>query len=265
SAALGAAVAAWSVAAGLFVAVATAWLRAGRASRRSVVREIERTNPELRNLLVTAEEISTGALNVKPHVAERVVRDATDAARAVEIGRRLPVGRLLWFAGAAVVAWTAAFALHIRSGRVAVSPASPPAASPRLAAANGGVLHVSVAVQPPDYTGSPSVTLNDPLQVQAIQGSRLTFSATARRAQLTAEANGRHRAIGRSGAGRFEWSEVMTRSGYVAVGAEDGASRMLPIDVIPDALPAVQISAPGRDLIYAAGNPVVSFAIHATD
>ena len=40
---------------------------------------------------------------------------------------------------------------------------------------------------------------------------------------------------------------------------------MMPVVVSPDALPAVRITAPGRDLVYAGGNPRIAFDARATD
>ena len=47
--------------------------------------------------------------------------------------------------------------------------------------------------------------------------------------------------------------------------ADDGARRTIPIVVSPDALPAVRLTAPGRDLVYAGGNPRIAFDARATD
>ena len=40
---------------------------------------------------------------------------------------------------------------------------------------------------------------------------------------------------------------------------------MIPVVVSPDALPAVRLTAPGRDLVYAGGNPRIAFDARATD
>ena len=40
---------------------------------------------------------------------------------------------------------------------------------------------------------------------------------------------------------------------------------MIPVVVSPDALPAVRITAPGRDLVYGGGNPRIAFDARATD
>ena len=40
---------------------------------------------------------------------------------------------------------------------------------------------------------------------------------------------------------------------------------MIPLVVSPDALPAVRVTAPGRDLVYAGGNPRIAFEARATD
>src|SRR6185295_19181012 len=45
----------------------------------------------------------------------------------------------------------------------------------------------------------------------------------------------------------------------------DAARRLIPVVVSPDALPAVRLTAPGRDLVYAGGNPRIAFDARATD
>ena len=57
----------------------------------------------------------------------------------------------------------------------------------------------------------------------------------------------------------------MKKSGYVAIRNGAGATRTIPIASSPDALPAVRIAAPGRDLVYSGGNPRIAFAARATD
>ena len=44
-----------------------------------------------------------------------------------------------------------------------------------------------------------------------------------------------------------------------------GISRTIPIVVSPDTLPSVRITVPGRDLVYAGGNPRITFDARATD
>jgi hypothetical protein len=47
--------------------------------------------------------------------------------------------------------------------------------------------------------------------------------------------------------------------------ADDGARRVMPLVVAPDALPAVRVTAPGHDLVYGGGNPRITFETRATD
>src|SRR5262249_21259175 len=51
---------------------------------------------------------------------------------------------------------------------------------------------------------------------------------------------------------------------FIVVSAA-GVRRTIPIVVMPDRLPTVTITAPGRDLVYAGGNARISFTAHATD
>ena len=117
SAGLGVAVAAWSVPVGLAVAVIIAAVRSRGASRPTVVRRLEEANPGLRNVMVTAGEILDGSLSARPHVADRVFRDATLAmsradVRAIRRPWRLVAVPLfvaaLWVAHAALIRQNAA-------------------------------------------------------------------------------------------------------------------------------------------------------------
>src|SRR5215467_1102693 len=79
SAAIGAVVAAWSIPAGLAVAVIVAAVLSREPSRAGVIRRVEKANPALGNLVFTADEIHRSLLAAGPHVVERVFRDATSA------------------------------------------------------------------------------------------------------------------------------------------------------------------------------------------
>jgi hypothetical protein len=56
----------------------------------------------------------------------------------------------------------------------------------------------------------------------------------------------------------------LQQTGYIAIGEGD-RRRTIPVVVTPDALPAVTIPKPGRDLIYGGGNPRIAFEAAASD
>jgi hypothetical protein len=112
----------------------------------------------------------------------------------------------------------------------------------------------------------PETTAVDPAELRAIEGSTLNTSIESTAAALTVEQDGASRTLARGADGRFSDRVSLTKTGYLLVtaGATD-ARRLIPIVVTPDALPAVTLTAPGRDLRYAGGNPTIAFDARATD
>ena len=125
---------------------------------------------------------------------------------------------------------------------------------------------MSVAIQPPAYTGLEATTLVDPEQLQAIEGSVARAVDRSVRGQRHASSTmAATRSLARGADGRFADRLPVTRTGYLAVIADEARAGMIPVVVSPDALPAVRLTAPGRDLVYAGGNPRIAFDARATD
>ena len=255
-----------SLAAGALVAVAVASWRWRSTSRASIVRALERALPDARNLFVTADELARETLDAKPAVRARVFADAAASAQRLDLRLAFPAARLARVALLAAIAWGFVETVHLWSG----SP--PPAGSgvlSRTALPNGAPagprLQLSVAIHPPAYTALEATTVVDPEQLQAIEGSVLVLSIDASAAGVRVEHDGRERSLARGADGRFGDRLQVTRTGYLAVTTADGARRTIPVVVSPDALPAVRLTAPGRDLVYAGGNPRIAFDARATD
>ncbi len=100
--------------------------------------------------------------------------------------------------------------------------------------------------------------------MQAVEGSALVLSIDASASAVTVEQDGRTHTLTRGADGRFAERVRVTKTGYLAVIAET-ARRLIPVIVSPDALPVVRLTAPGRDLVYAGGNPRIAFDARATD
>ena len=126
-------------------------------------------------------------------------------------------------------------------------------------------LRLTATIQPPAYTGLAATTSIDPAQIDAVAGQHVDAGAriAGGRRHRRAERRGRlarpRRATDVS-TGRL----TLTRTGYVVVTADD-ISRTIPVVVSPDTLPSVRITVPGRDLVYAGGNPRITFDARATD
>jgi hypothetical protein len=273
----GIAAAAITPAAGALLAIAVVIWRWRVSSRSAVVRRLERAQPDARNLIVTADELAREALVARPLVRARVFADAAATVQRIDLRAALPVAPLVRAALLAAVAWTTTGTLHLWRGPLSraasglVSRSASPANAPAAAR-----LQVATAIQPPAYTGLQETRAVDPEQLQAIEGSALVLSIDASASRVSVDHDGRIRTLARGADGRFSDRLQLTRTGYVLVVADEGAGppppgvnagvrRMIPVVVSPDVLPAVRLTAPGRDLVYSGGNPRIAFNARATD
>jgi hypothetical protein len=261
AAAAGAAVAAWSVAGGVVVAVLIAIFRARQAARSAVLRIVELADPRSRNLIATADELSSGALSAKPFIRDRVEAEASALLATIDTNRLFPVRRLALLLLAAAAAWVLVAAFRQPQARPANLSASE---VPGSIGATRDAMRVTVRVEPPSYTHiAPTVTV-DPSQIDAVEHAVIRITIETRGA-VTVEAGGERHQLSAADGGTVEHALIATRSGYVLVTNSGGARRMMPLSVTPDALPSVKLAAPGRDLVYGGGNPRIAFIAQATD
>jgi hypothetical protein len=267
AAAWGATVAVLSPMAGALTAIALAIWRAPTTRRASVVRRLERARPDVRNLFVTAEELGSDRLVAKPAVRERVFADAAASARQIDLRAVLPIARLGRFATLACAAWIVMAGFTVWRGPLSRIGAAVLSRTPQSQASDGQppTLRVTATVQPPSYTALKGTTVVNPAQLDVIEGSELSVFVEARGARVSVEHDGVTRPLARGADGRFAGRIHLTKTGYLLLSTDAGARRVLPIVVSPDALPAVRMTAPGRDLVYAGGNPRIRFDAHASD
>jgi hypothetical protein len=238
--------------------------RRSEIARRAIVRALERGAPVSRNLILTADEIAQGALTPSPATRARVFADAAAVAARVEARAALPARPAAVAVSIAAVAWAAVAASALwHTGMTAIVPAIARSSAPG-AGPGAGALHVTIVVRPPKYTALPDATFIDPAQVQAIEGSELAIAVAAPSGAVTVEHDGATRSLDRSAGGTLSDSIRVTRTGYLLV-ASGSTQRTIPIVVVADALPAVRLTSPGRDLVYSGGDPRIAFAAHATD
>ena len=301
----GAVAAAITPAAGAFIAVAVAvWRWRSVASRAAIVRTLERAHPEARNLFVTADELSDGRLIVKPVIRQRVLADAAASARRLDLRTIFPIARLVPVVLLACVAWLMAQTVDVWRGALSRVRSGALTKSQTLdgSTSSPASMRVSIAIQPPAYTGLETRTVVDPQQVEAVEGSTLIVTVASPAGRVTMEHDGVVRALVRDPGGGFADRVQATKTGYLLVIADEasvqgraperlalqrtreangargfqpsgepagsghaGTRRMIPLVVSPDALPAVRVTAPGRDLVYAGGNPRIAFEAQATD
>jgi hypothetical protein len=273
----GLAAAAISPAAGALIAIAVAMWRSRASSRSVVVRRLERAQPDSRNLIVTADELAREALAARPLVRARVFADAAASVQRIDLRTAFPIAPVVRAALLAAVAWTTMETMHLwqgplsRAGSGMLSRSASPTNAPAAA-----WLQVSVVIEPPAYTGLKETRAVDPEQLQAIEGSALVLSIDASAPRISVEHDGNTRTLERGADGRFSERLALTKTGYVLIVAgadgaatapvaETGVRRMMPVVVSPDALPGVRVTTPGRDLVYAGGNPRIAFNARATD
>lgn len=263
AAALGAAVAAWSIPIGFLVSLAFAIWRSRRSSRAAVLKVLERADARASNVIVTADEIAAGALDAKPAIRERVEADALGVVASINIARLFPITVLAVLTAAAAAAWAASGAIRRHNPWPAAANMSPGTQPPAAAIRPG--LQVTVRLDPPAYTHlAPSVAV-DPAQIQTVEHATVRLTIEASSASAAVDITGDRRELARSPTGSFEYGLTAVRSGYVLVTTGDGARRMMPLSVRPDALPAVKITSPARDLVYEGGNPRIAFGAAASD
>jgi len=236
------------IAGALAVLGAVAWT-SKRAARAAVVRRLDRT-ANGSNVLVTADEVLRDALHVSASARERVLDDASRQLGAIAAGRAAPIAPVWRAVGVAALCWTVVAVMSTTRERMARAGA-PGSAMPVPPAASGS-LHVSADIDPPAYTGLPHSSLDDPSELRLVEGSRVRLRAAV---PVT---------ITRDGAATGP-DFVVQKNGYAAVTSSSGSQRLIPILVVPDALPTVRVTAPARDLVFADVSARIAIEVHASD
>jgi hypothetical protein len=220
--------------------------------RRASAMAIERAVPDCRNLVVTAEELERHSERASAAMTHRVLLAADAALADVGPGHVVPSS---WIIGALAVAVIASV-LAAPQGQRAIRESI--AAATRARPSSAGPPHVRVRVEPPAYARRPDVTLETPLRLEALEGSRLTF-----------ELGGPGRV--RFGDTPIAGTVVARESGYFAVehnGGKDADGErtlLIPLTVTRDHAPVVTIGAPGKDLLLPDGDRTIPVTIQAAD
>jgi hypothetical protein len=254
------------VAATAVAAIWTARRWSTRTARAAVLRRLERAEPRLRNLLVTADEL--GVIHASPSIQARVLADTATLVGPMDAGSALSRSHVVRALAVAAAAWLLFGVVLVvaRSDRpVAESAGNAAAAKAQQTVGSGEAFHVTATIHPPDYTHLEPRTVVDPSQLEAVEGSALTLTIAASAGGVTVEHDGASHALAPGADGRFADRIVLSKTGFLVVSTSAGGKRIVPLIVVPDALPVVRLTAPGRDLIYSGGNPRIAFDAHATD
>ena len=260
----GSAVAILSIVAAAVVAAAVLVWRLRRARRDAIVRALERAHPGAPNVVVTADELLRGSLDASPAARARVFAGAAAVLRGVQLRAVVPRAPLVRAVAAATAAWVLVWAADRQRPLERMAGALGGERRTTASGLSPGAMRVTITAQPPAYTGLKATTTVDPPQLAAVQGTRVTIVVETGAAALKVEHDGASRAPTRDASGQFVDHLELTKNGYYAVETE-GSRRVIPVVVSPDALPAVRVTAPGRDLLLADGSQRVSFEVQASD
>ena len=206
-------------------------------SLRLTAETVERRFPSLNNLLVTAEEALRGR-KVHPIVASELF--AQTRARLDEIDfvpRRSLFVRALFTGLIAVAAW-----LVVDSGPTNVSRDAGAVVSPGARSTAAGDIAVRAFVTPPAYSGREPQTVDNPVQLSVLEGSRVRV-----------DVNGNSQV------------DMIARASQVVLLKVPEGERLLNLQVQPDMPPRVTIQRPGRDLVFGEPRGTVPVTITAHD
>jgi hypothetical protein len=205
-------------------------------------------------------------LPANPPVRQRVLGDAASLAQSIDLRRAYPIAPVVRAALLAAAAWAIVLTIaFIRGPLTRTGVGTPSRSAQSNAPSTPAALRVSIRIEPPAYTGLETSTIVDPEQLQAIEGAMLELSIESSALAVTLEHDRTTRALTRDANGRFVGRIRATKTGYLLVADGDGGRRMIPVVVAPDALPAVRVTVPGRDLVFGGGNPRITFDARATD
>ncbi len=224
----------------LAVAAGTAASGAMLISRRRIslvdtARALERVDPSLDNLLVTAAELEERPRPVASAIRDEIYRQAETRARSVDLRAAAPVAQPLMVAAAVVMG---AAILGLAGGQAGLPGIQGAFAVPAVTGAAGSF---EVRVTPPAYSKREPGVFQNPVQVTVLAGSRVQIAA-----------------IGR------DWTATESAAIEIPVGS-GGDTRFLSVMVVPDRAPTIQIVTPGRDTAFAQPAGRVPIAVHSAD
>jgi hypothetical protein len=238
------------VAALVTATVATFTWRRSRTTRglAAAAAAIERVHPSA-NVIVTAEELQRHPERAPEWIRTRVIRDAGDRLNGSSAATAVPLRK------AGLAATIAAIAV-VSSSLVLMRP---PIVRPLIEKVEQAIddarqtsadVNVKVTIVPPAYAGRASVTVQNPLRLEALEGSVIRFDAAAEVRLRVGE---------RELSGPF----LARESGYFVIGAT--ARRLIPLIVTHDSAPVVTVEAPGKDLLLPPGDRRIPLTFTGAD
>lgn len=216
----------------------------------------ERVHPAFRNLLITAEELwrhpDRATPSIRAHVTDEAARVGAQANRREAVTTQHLAMPALALAAAVALNLLVAGRLP---GRTALDRFVSTIAE---VAGLGSPVVFTVTVTRPVYAGGTPQQLKGPERIEAMVGSRLTF------------------AFGSTAGGRIRFGDgdltgnglehLVGSSGYFVIETEGSTERrFVSLTARPDVAPIVRISAPGKDLLIAAGDRTIPIDVTASD
>lgn len=233
-----------------------------RRRRTPISASIEQRAPACRNIVITADELSSGA-RVSERIGVVVNHQAARIVRGLDLAALFPARNAVVALVAALGLWTATVAATRVSPAISLRTVLSPSTS---AAAIDGV---DVTVTPPAYTGRPVESSRDPARIEALAGSRVKLVVRSRASSVALELLGGHDTLVASRPGTFSGEFQADADGYVALQPATrearGAARLIGLSVISDSPPRVRITAPAKDLFLRDAHHTIDLAIETSD
>ena len=253
--------AAWTAASlvGALCGAAVFWRRRAQHTAAAAARAIERTRPQARNVVVTAEELERYPERASPWMTERVRRDAARALTGLTVGEVAHWRRTAIVASAAVV--VLALGILLPTVREAASATASVTRRVIDAAQGREAQHITVSVRPPAYSGLEPRTLVDPERIEVLEGTHLELTSATRSPMLLRFGS---KPLGTLG-GTVTIPFVARDSGYFAVELPGEAAKLMALSVVRDRSPSVRIEKPARDLLLPNAARDVPVHVSASD
>jgi hypothetical protein len=246
------------------------WLsrRRVRWTGAAAAREIERTSPSFRNVVITAEELSRHPDRARPSIRTRVLADAARSTEGVAAAEIVPVRLAVITAAAGLVLGPLVLTNLPERAAGTLRQVVQQAVGGSSPGQKGGLKLVATIV-PPTYTRQPSRTISEPDRIDGLQGSQLRLvlqdsKGTGWRVRF---GNDVLDSVPSNDGAVIDFA--LSQSGYLAIESDDtnsaGSRRLLPVSVTPDRAPTIRVEAPGKDLLLPDVRPVVSVTASASD
>ncbi len=256
---------------GAVVGAAIGWWRStGRRAR--IAYHLERRAPEANNLLITAHELLTvshaATSRTNDAVSALVLQRADHLAATLDVPSLLPAKRSVLLLCSGLAVW----AVSVAVSRPLTANQSIPSPSALVASVTGRVdiQRIVVRIAAPPYARRPPMTLRDPVRIEALIGSIVSFTIEASADTLIAVTRQGTQTLTPNAAGLFALSLPATLDGFVALEPRTnkgraGPRRLIGLTVRTDEAPRVRIVAPARDLIVPDARRSLDVRLEADD